>query len=79
MKPVMNCKQNDVITTTITTTTTSTTTVPTTPHTGLCMNCLNIGGQPLEGSEENISIEQMITNINPNPVPVIIRCEGLFS
>ena len=76
MKPVMNCKQNDVITTTTTTTTFSTTTAPTTPHTGLCMNCLNIGGQPPEGSDENISIEQMITNINPNPVPVLIRCEG---
>ena len=40
-KPIMNCRENDVITTTSTTTTT--TMPPTTTHTELCMGCLQIG------------------------------------
>ena len=100
-KPMMNCRENDVITTTSTTTTT--TMPPTTTHTELCMGCLQIGGlvstnylksysllaisyylghasyhyfQNPDGGE-NLPIEDLITNINADPVPVLVRCKGM--
>ena len=73
-KPFMNCRENDVITTTSTTTTT--TMPPTTTHTELCMGCLQIGGLNPDGGE-NIPIEELITNINADPVPVLVRCKGM--
>ena len=48
---------------------------PTTPHSDGCFGCLQIGGPPGEDGV-NVPIESLITNINTDPLPVLLRCVG---
>ena len=55
--------------------TTRPTQAPTTAHSEKCYGCLQIGGPP-DANGNNVPIESLITNINANPVPVLLRCVG---
>ena len=55
--------------------TTRPTQAPTTAHSEKCYGCLQIGGPP-DADGNNVPIESLITNINANPVPVLLRCVG---
>ena len=58
-----------------TSSTTSTTMPSTTAHSEGCYGCLQIGGPPDEDGN-NVPLESLITNINADPVPVLLRCVG---